>query len=342
MRRVLRPQVLSWPLGAMPVPAQRAFFGAMVSSPVRQSPVPAALVKELRDRTGASMGKCREALKEESGDVEKAVEWLRRRGIKSMEKRATDAVEALLAVSSTNRSAAIVELRCETDFVTRSTLFQQLSLAVAHTASAGSADDLAEGKLEGAQAFESQMSAGASVGQALLELGSVLGERLHLGKAARLEAKDGVVAAYVHPKFADSAPGTGKIAALVALRAVGGSPDLNDLAQQLARHIVAVQPSFLSIDAIPKEVLEKEQETLKAAHLATMDPARAAKATDEMLKKVIDGKTKKWHADTVLMCQELLQNTDDKAVSVEAWLKREAKNLGVEQLVIDDFKLICL
>merc|ERR1719247_2198697 len=167
--------------------------------------VPASLVKELRGRTGASMGKCRQALAEESGDIEKAVDWLRRRGIRSMERRTNEAAESMLAICThAGGAGSIVELCAETDFVTQNALFQELAISVACTHAArgagGQGSELGEVLLAASTPeLSAKLSSGASVQAALLELGSVLGERLVLGQSRLLEASPssgGVVAGH--------------------------------------------------------------------------------------------------------------------------------------------------
>ncbi|OLP83419.1 Elongation factor Ts [Symbiodinium microadriaticum] len=234
--------------------------------------VSAARVKELRDRTGASMGKpssqCREALKE-SGDLEEAVEWLKKRGVRSMEKRAAESMEALLSLGL-DKNGVIVELRAETDFVTRNELFQQtlrhlakMLAAEPETADAGIEAALAMRVADGPER-PPQLREGAPLSEALLELGSVLGEKLVLANVHFLKAPaEGVVAGYVHPKFADSLSGTGRMAGLVSVS--GGRCDsgaLHRIASRLARHVVAAQPRFLHVGSVP------EVENSKVVHIS--------------------------------------------------------------------------
>jgi len=295
------------------------------------------------------MGKCREALSEEDGDVEKAVEWLKRRGVKSMEKRATDSAEALLGLSvdSSGASAGLVELRCETDFVTRSDDFQSFCLQLSKVLEDRPIAS-AEGLLSEPLAASARVAEGTEVKDALLHVGSVLGEKLVLGECWRLSApEDGVVAGYVHPKFADGQPNTGRMGALVSVKALGGKADaqgLKAVANQLARHIVAGQPRFISIESVPADVLNKEKETMKAAHLEQMG-SKAGKMDDKVMEKVLAGKTQKWYVETVLLCQELISAqgaADAKPPPVSDWLKTKAKEMGVDQLVVEDFKLATL
>lgn len=321
-----------------------------------QGKVTAADVKELRERTGASIGKCRKALVEEGGDSEKAIEWLRRQGVRSMERRVADSVEALLAMSHSTQAGAIVELRAETDFVTRSDLFQQLCVAVARTAAreavkhGGGAEDsldtLSEAPLEGSADIK-QLRPNVSVGAALMELGSVLGERMQLSSSRSLIARpDGVVAGYAHRKQVDSHLGTGRMAALVSVSPEGGAVDserLRATALQIARHIVAAQPRFVDRAAIPCEVLANERRVALEAHLAQMDETRAAAMDTKVLEKIVSGKEKKFVQEVALLGQEiLLPQSDEKPPTVEKWLRAEASSMGVTALKVDGFRLAVL
>lgn len=288
--------------------------------------------------------------------MERAVDWLRKRGIRSMERRTAESAEGLLAISLTSTRGAIVELRSETVEVTQSKLFQRTALAVAGTAlgqSAVDAGNLAEAalKTDGHTQVAEKVSSGASVQVGLLEVSSVLGEKLVLGQSHCLSGS--LVAGYAHPKHTDALAGTGRMAAIVALRSTpselrDGTDALTAMAAKLARHIVAAQPRFVSIDSVPTEVLTRERETAREAHLASMDPKKAAALKDEVLAKVLDGKTKKFYQDAVLYCQELLVphagagQPDPKPVSVEKWLKAQATELGVDRIDVEDFRLVCL
>jgi len=314
-----------------------------------------ALVKELRGRTGASMGKCHKALAEEDGDIEKAVDWLRKRGIRSMERRTNEVAESLLAICTHGASAgSIVELRAETDFVTQNALFQQLAVSLACTAAGNEVSResaaLGEAPLTSlASDLSAKLSTGVSVEAALLELGSILGERLVLGPSHELVSTGGVVAGYAHPKHAGALPGTGRMAALISLRpspaGAEAAADLARTASQLARHIVAMQPRFVSVDSVPPNVLEKERSTMREAYMNELDDKRKANLREDVLTKVLDGKTQKFYQDSVLLRQEFLGpagQADPKPVSVEKWLKAEAKSMGLEAIDVEDFRLICL
>lgn len=306
------------------------------------------------------MGKCREALKEEGGDLEKAVHWLRMRGVKSMERRTADSAEALLGLAMTKSAGAIVEMRAETDFVTRSDVFQKFCLCIAHTAAKAAESPRTEAPASEAseallqlrlEADEDsrprQLREGALISEALLEMGSVLGEKLLVAEAKLLQMPPGgVIAGYVHPKQTDGLPGTGRLASLVALRPSPPGCDLvrlQLLATQLARHVVAAQPKFLSIASIPAEIIRKEREAFKASHLEQLGPRKSGTVDDKVMEKVLDGKTQKFYQDSVLMCQELVvQSSEEKSLPVAEWLEVEAKALGLEKIVLEDFRLSAL
>lgn len=326
--------------------------------------VPAALVKALRERTGASIGKCREALCAEGGDAEKAAEWLRKRGIRSMERRAADSGEALLALNIGSSVGGLVEVRAETDFVTRGMIFQRLSLclaSVAARAGASSPTGLGEATLLEADCSPAelrQLRAGTAVDAALLELGSVVGERLVVGKAHHLAAPSGgVVAGYAHPKQADGLPGTGRIAALVALKPEPAEScdldRLHEMAGQLARHVAAAQPRFLNAASIPEDVRQKEEKLMREAHLEQLGPKKAAAVDEKVLTKVLEGKMKKFCQETVLLSQELVAAPSQSAAAmaeggkpepakpivVSEWLRAEAKAMSLQELTVAGFQL---
>jgi elongation factor Ts len=305
------------------------------------------------------MGKCRQALAEESGDIEKAVDWLRRRGIRSMERRTNEAAESMLAICThAGGAGSIVELCAETDFVTQNALFQELAISVACTHAArgagGQGSELGEVLLAASTPeLSAKLSSGASVQAALLELGSVLGERLVLGQSRLLEASPssgGVVAGYAHPKHVGAVAGTGRMAALVSLRPSPNNAEVVDaltqIASQMARHIVASQPLFVSVDSIGPDVLEKERSTMKDAYMEELDEKRRKNLNEAVLAKVLDGKTKKFYEESVLLRQELTipsaDEADGKPMSVEKWLKSEAKSIGLEDITVEDFHLVCL
>jgi len=326
--------------------------------------VPAALVKALRERTGASIGKCREALCAEGGDAEKAAEWLRKRGIRSMERRSADSGEGLLALNVGSSVGGLVEVRAETDFVTRGMMFQRLSLCLATVAArvrASSPTGLGEAMLLEADCSSTelpQLCAGTAVDAALLELGSVVGERLIVGQVQHLAVPlGGVIAGYAHPKQADGLSGTGRIAALVALKPEPAEDcdlgRLNEVAGQLARHVVAAQPRFLSAACIPEDVRQKEEKLMRETHLEQLGPKKAAAVDEKVLTKVLVGKMNKFCQETALLSQELVaappqtaaagaeggEPVPAKPIVVGEWLRAQATAMSLQDLTVEGFQL---
>jgi len=309
--------------------------------------VPVELVKQLRTRTGASVGKCRTALSEEGCDIEKAVEWLRHRGIKSMEKREATSDESLLAlhVAADASSGAIVELKAETDFVTRGAVFQKFAVCLAETASRVGDADLLQVSLKDTSSRPEYLNADTTVEGALLETGSKVGERFVLGTVYPLQARGQcVVAGYVHPKDAESLKSTGRMASLVAIEGAGSCEPsrLNEVASRLARHIVAASPRFTSKQTVPQEIIVREREAFRAAHLEQMGHKKG-KMDEKVMEKVLDGKMQRWYSETVLLCQEFIGPTDAaKPPPVAEWLETQARELGLERIVVEDFRLASL
>mmetsp|Transcript_8134 Transcript_8134/g.17696 ORF Transcript_8134/g.17696 Transcript_8134/m.17696 type:complete len:342 (+) Transcript_8134:36-1061(+) len=303
--------------------------------------IPATLVKQLRDRTGASMGKCREALEHEELDLEKAHEWLRKKGIKKAEGRLNrDAGEGIVAVAQSADRAVIVELQCETDFVARAELFLDCTDAIAKmVVNEGSGKDLEALGAVGLPAIGSLAAAPAK--EVLLELSSVLGESILLKRVAQMERpENGVVSSYVHNA---SRPGIGRMAALVALRAHPSVKDeaaIAEAARGLARQVVATKPNYVKVEDIPQEVLDSESQILLAAQRAERE-ASGKTLDDATAQKILQGKLNKMYQEEVLMKQEFLRPGDDaKPPTVEKYLAEVAGQVGVDKLTVEAATLV--
>eukprot|EP00746_Dinoflagellata_sp_MGD_P163809 gnl/MRDRNA2_/MRDRNA2_92046_c0_seq1.p1 gnl/MRDRNA2_/MRDRNA2_92046_c0~~gnl/MRDRNA2_/MRDRNA2_92046_c0_seq1.p1 ORF type:complete len:359 (+),score=105.85 gnl/MRDRNA2_/MRDRNA2_92046_c0_seq1:85-1161(+) len=324
------------------------------------APITASQVVALRDRTGASMGKCREALKAEDGDIEKAADWLRKKGVASIAKRVTESVEAILSLSVKPDGAAIIEVRAETDFVTGNELVQRLAAAVANTVSKkGAVDPLLETLDFGDDSEPLRgVEPGATVEAAVTALSTVVGEKLSLGRTVLLKPPaGGVVAGYVHPS-AKAMPGNGKMAAVLALRGIpepeNAEECLGSLARKLARHVVAAQPRFLSPESVPADVLQRERDLFRAALVTQQQEKGGKPLDDDKLQKIIEGKMRKLFDDDALVCQELV--TADSGAPVEPeqgkkapapetvakHLEKEAASKGLTKIEIDSFQFVQL
>jgi elongation factor Ts len=257
--------------------------------------ITAALVKELREKTGAGMMDCKKALTETGGDIETSVDWLRKKGIASAEKKSGRvAAEGLVGVITEGNRGAVVEVNSETDFVARNETFQDFVTKVTALAldAGGDLDALA------ATAF----SDGASVKEALTEITAKIGENLGLRRTGVLQVSQGVVAAYVHNQVA---PGLGKIGVLVALESTGDSDKLTAFGRQLAMHVAAAAPQAVSAEDVDATALERERNVLA-------EQARASGKPEEIVEKMVEGRLRKYYEEICLLDQTFVMDTESK------------------------------
>ena len=249
--------------------------------------VTAALVKELREKTGAGMMDCKRALGETGGDIEGAVDWLRMKGLAAAASKAGRvAAEGLIGVATSGAIGAVVEVNSETDFVARNNEFQSFVRAVSGLALDGDGEiaSLKEAHYPGT---------GRTVEAELTYLISTIGENLVLRRLRRLSAGQGGVFSYVHNTLG---PGVGKIGVIVALTSTIVSDELAVLAKQLAMHIAATSPLYLDIASVPRSALDREREVLRAQALATG-------RSEEIIEKMVDGRLRKFYEEVVLLEQ---------------------------------------
>ena len=249
--------------------------------------VTASLVKELRDKTGAGMMDCKRALGDTGGDLEAAVDWLRKKGLAAAAKKSGRvAAEGLVGVATRGLAGAALEVNSETDFVARNELFQAFVRTVGTLALdvAGDVEALKDAPYPGT---------GRTVAGELTELIARIGENLVLRRAQRLAVTRGVVASYVHNSLA---PGLGKIAVLVALESDAAEEPLAALGRQLAMHVAAANPLYLDIAAVPAAALERERAVLR-------EQARATAKSDAIAEKMVEGRLRKFYEEAVLLEQ---------------------------------------
>ncbi len=276
--------------------------------------ITADLVKRLRDRTGAGMMDCKKMLVEAAGDLERAADLLRERGIvkaRSKADRVTSEGRIAAAVAADGRSGALVELNCETDFVAKTDEFGRLVAALAELARAHAPRDV--------DALLALPLDGRSANEALVAAIAKIGENIRVRRLARLEAgASGRVESYVHAG--------GKIGALVALEArEPGGADARALGRNVCMHVAAANPLALSRDALAPEVLEKERATQRK--LAEQEGKPAA-----ILDKMVEGRLKKYFQEVCLVEQPLVMDPDR---SVEA----AAKAAGARIVAFRRFQL---
>ncbi|MGD9880345.1 MAG: translation elongation factor Ts [Reyranella sp.] len=249
--------------------------------------ITASLVKELREKTGAGMMDCKRALGEVQGDLEKAVDWLRTKGLSAAAKKAGRvAAEGLVGVAARGNRGAVVEVNAETDFVGRNETFQKFVAATASIALDNSADmtKIAAAPFPGT---------GRDVQGELTNMIATIGENMSLRRAASLSVSDGVVAAYMHNSVA---PDLGKIGVLVALESTGDKTKLAAIAKQLAMHVAAANPQSLTVADLDAAAIERERAVLSEK------AGQTGKAAD-IIAKMVEGGLRKFHQEVVLLEQ---------------------------------------
>jgi len=249
--------------------------------------ITAALVKELREKTGVGMMDCKRALNEVQGDLEKAVDWLRTKGLSAAAKKAGRvAAEGLVGVAASGNRGAVIEVNAETDFVGRNEVFQKFVAETARIAldSGGDMTKIAAAPFPGTD---------RDVQGELTNLIATIGENMSLRRAAALSVSDGVVAAYMHNKVA---PDLGKIGVLVALESTGDKAKLEAIAKQLAMHVASANPRSLTVADLDKALVERERAVLAEK------AGQSGKAAD-IITKMVEGGLRKFHQEVVLLEQ---------------------------------------
>jgi elongation factor Ts len=249
--------------------------------------ITAAQVKELRERTGSGMMECKKALVDAAGDMDAAIEALRKTGLAKADKKAGRvAAEGLIAVgiSEDGRSATLVELNCETDFVARKTEFQDFANAIAHRILAGKPADI-----EALLAMPLRDGEETGIELARKSLIASIGENINLRRFVRRDATKGTLAHYQHGV---------RIGVLVELQ--GGDAGL---ARDIAMHIAASRPQYVSEAEVPGEVIEKEREIFSAQAQASGKPAN-------IIEKMVDGRIRKFLAEITLVGQPFVKDPD--------------------------------
>ena len=271
--------------------------------------ITAALVKELREKAGAGMMDCKKALTETGGDVEAAIDWLRKKGLSAAAKKAGRvAAEGLVGVVVEGTSGAVVEINAETDFVGRNDTFQGF-VDTAARLSLGVEGDIAR------LATAAYPGTGRDVQGELTQLIATIGENMSLRRATKLSVGEGVVAGYVHGGVT---PTLGKIGVLIALESTGDKAKLAALGKQLAMHVAAASPRSLSVADLDPAAVERERAVLT-------DQAGAQGKTPEIVAKMVEGRLRKFYQDVVLTEQTFVVDGETKIAKV---IDNAAKDIG--------------
>ena len=271
--------------------------------------ITAALVKDLRERTGAGMMDCKKALVDNDGSIEAAIDWLRKKGLSAAAKKSGRvAAEGLVGVASVPAKAAMVEVNSETDFVSRNEAFQNFVMEVAKVV-LHVGDDLA---VINAAPFP---GTGRTVADELVHLVATIGENMNIRRAKVLSVPQGAVASYVHQSLK---PGLGKIGVLVAVEGDSEMSVLEILGKQVGMHIAATRPEALDTDSVDPAALEREKAVLS-------DQARASGKPEAIIEKMVEGRIRKYYEEVVLLEQVWVH---DGEIRVRAVVKKAGAKLG--------------
>jgi elongation factor Ts len=270
--------------------------------------ITAGMVKDLREKTGAGMMDCKAALAETGGELEAAVDWLRKKGIsKAAKKAGRVATEGLVGVAVRGNAGAMVEVNSETDFVARNDTFKSFAKEAATLAldSGGNLDRLLVAK----------MASGSSVKETLTGMIANVGENMSVRRTAVLQVEPGVVVPYVHNAAASE---LGRIGVLVALRSGGDPAKLVPLGKQLAMHIAFAAPQALTPGQLPADVVARERKIQG-------DIARESGKPENVIEKMIEGRMRKFYEEAVLLSQVFAIDNETQIAKV---VERAAGDVG--------------
>jgi elongation factor Ts len=262
--------------------------------------ITAAMVRDLREKTGAGMMDVKKALVESNGDAEAAIDWLRKKGLSSAAKKSGRvAAEGLIGVASAGTKAAMVEVNAETDFVARNEQFQGFVETVAKIA-------LEAGEDVEALKAAAYPGAGHTVAEELTRLIATIGENMTIRRAKVLSVGSGAVATYVHSAVK---PGLGKIGVLAALESADGGDAVLTLGRQIGMHVAAARPEALDISAVDNSALERERAVLT-------EQAQASGKPPAVIEKMVEGRIRKYYEEVVLLEQVWVHDGESRVKAV--------------------------
>jgi elongation factor Ts len=267
--------------------------------------ITAQMVKDLRDMTGAGMMDCKAALGETSGNVDAAVDWLRKKGLSKAAKKADRvAAEGLIGVAVKGAKGVVVEVNSETDFVARNDLFQGLVKMIANVALDVGAD---------IEKIKAAKTGSRTVAEDISETIAKIGENMTLRRAAELSVGKGAVGSYVHNAVIE---GAGKMGVLVALESTGKAEELAALGRLLAMHVAATNPQAVDSSGLDPAVITREKDVLAEKFKAQGKPAA-------MIEKIVESGLKTFYKEVCLLDQPYIH--DDKKSVAQALKEAEGK-----------------
>lgn len=270
--------------------------------------ISASMVKELRERTGAGMMDCKKALSETNGDVDKAIELLREKGLAAAAKKAGRvAAEGIVVayISEDNKVGSLVEVNCETDFVAVNEAFVEFANNAAKQGAQTSTTDV-ESLLQEKYIADNAIT----LSEATTNLVAKIGENINVRRFAKFQADKGVVSSYIHAG--------GKIGVLVTLNCENESPVLKDVARDVAMHVAAANPLFLDSSEVDNETLDKEKEIYRVQATNEGKPAN-------IVEKMVEGRVKKYYKEVCLVEQQFVKNPD---LTIAKFLEEKSKEVG--------------
>jgi elongation factor Ts len=271
--------------------------------------ITAALVKELRERTGAGMMDCKKALGENDGDMELAIDWLRNKGLAAAAKKAGRvAAEGLVGLAAGDGIGVLAEVNSETDFVAKNDTFQAFVSATAGLALAS------EGDFDAAMAMAFPGGEGTLADEATKMVGTI-GENIQVRRMAGMKVSPGIVATYMHNA---TGAGLGKIGVLIGLKSEGDKDQLQALGKQLAMHVAATKPQATTTAELDPAVVEKERTFL-------IEQAKESGKTQEIAEKMVEGRIRKFYSEVVLAEQTFVIDNETKIAQV---VENAAKEMG--------------
>jgi len=269
--------------------------------------ITASMVSELRKKTGAGMMDCKKALTETGGNMEEAVDFLRKKGLSAAAKKSGRvAAEGVVVAAAEGAKGVLVEVNAETDFVAKNADFQKFVAGIADISLASEVSDI-----DGLKKLDFP-GTGRNVEEELTHQIATIGENMSLRRIDRCDAGEGVVSSYVH--------GGGKIGVLVELKTTSTDAQVEGLAKQVAMHVAAASPQYLKRDNVPSDVVEKEKEIMRVKALESGKP-------ENIVEKIIAGQINKYFGEVCLLEQAFVVDPDQKVGKV---IEKLAKELGAE------------
>ena len=271
------------------------------------TPISASMVKELRDQTGAGMMDCKAALAESGGNLEAAVDWLRKKGLsKAAKKAGRVAAEGLVGVAVSANKGILVEVNSETDFVARNDLFQGLVKMIADAALTAGPD---------VEKILAARAGSITIADAVADTIAKVGENMTLRRAAGLSVGKGVVASYVHSSVSD---GLGRIGVIVAMESAGDADELKAFGRLVAMHVASANPQAIDPSGLDAATVEREKNVLADKFKAQGKPAA-------MIEKIVESGLKTFYKEVCLLDQAFIFDEKGKQSVAQAVKEAEAK-----------------